>query len=67
METSGLSAFGLRMWMVVRIKTNRRFVRMSPRRRGAMHGGARFEEFEALRRTIEDLEHTRDGNVETYS
>ena len=67
METSGLSAFGLRMWMVVRIKTNRRFVRMSPRRRGVARGVVGIKEFEELHKIIKESEQRRNGDSEAYS
>jgi hypothetical protein len=51
--------------MVVRIRTTRTLVRMLPRMRGETRGGARNQEIEELQRRIEELEHIRDGDVET--
>ena len=40
---------------------------MPPIRRGEARGGAVFEEFEELRRRIEELENRRDGDAEIDS
>ena len=47
--------------MVVKIRTTRRLVRISPRKRGETHGGENIEEFQYLWRILEDFNQRRYG------
>ena len=53
--------------MVVRLRTMRRLVRMSPRRGRGAQKCVKNQELEELRRRIEELENKRNGNDEVYS